>query len=87
MAEPPLGHGVVDMIDALPSQAAALYAQPGRVFCSPDAIPPDFGALNRRYSQIQDAPKEWEKYLSRREVWDLWALRPAEEAAGLLAVA
>ena len=75
------------MLEALPSHAAALYAQPGRVFCSPDAIPAEFESLNRRYSQIQGAPKEWEKYLSRVEVRDLWALRPAEESVGLLAVA
>ena len=87
MVEPPLGHHVVDMLEALPEWSVPHYGIPDRMFRREDDIPPDFHDLNKRYCRVVGPPKQWEIYLQRLVVWDLWHLALASEAVGRLAVA
>ena len=87
VAEPPMGHRAIVMLDALPPEIASRYANLAALLLPEDRQPGGHTALCRRFDQVMGPSGEWALYLRRPEVRSLWELAPEEDAICTMAIA
>jgi len=88
IAEPPLGHSPVPMLEFLPEQVAEKYVDVADILRDRGSHVGCYTAHERgHFDSILGERREWLRYLRRPEAQALWRLRPAEEARATLSVA
>ena len=87
LAEPPLDAEVVPLLPTLSAELRKIYEDEAGLFQEEAIAKAVLQRQNRCFSRVLGEAGEYARYFERREVWNLWDLRPLDEAKGRCSIA